>query len=252
MDCSWSKGIGWTDSLPRRWWGRGTFFIKVPNNVVDFNTSKNNITTGNLILAAGGGGGGARGSSEGDGENASGGTSLLNNGAGGSGGAYGTGGGGGFISNGGGNGHSQPATRFTGGYGFKTSALTGGQGHNYDGTPTGQLSTSLLAHGGFGGGGGNSVHAGAGGGGAHGGDGANPYNSDPNGHAGTSYISGGWTGSNYAYSNGYQTGHGKVIITAVGEQTTFYGGTYDGTSGSGNTDPHVDPQGWFGAKAFNH
>lgn len=125
----------------------------------------------------------------------------------------------------------------TGGYAFKTSASQGG-----DGPATGQTGGyGSGMHGGFGGGGGARYHAGGGGGGAKGGDGPTPsWDADP-AKAGTSYSA----NTIDACSNGYQTGHGKVIISSVTSQIGIAGGT-----GSINGD--IDPLGWFGAKAFNH
>lgn len=214
--------------------GGGSFVVKVPNNTVDFNTSRNNITSTNLLIVAGGGGGSSRGSTNNPGQGASGCSSVYGNGAGGVAGAsYQSGGGGGFISNGAGS--SNPVV--TGGYSFKGSASQGGDGPAAG--QTGGYGSGM--DGGFGGGGGARYHAGGGGGGAKGGDGPTPsWSADP-AKAGTSYS----VNTIDACSSGYQTGHGKVIITAVGEQTTFVGGT-------GSISGGIDPGGWFAAKAFNH
>ena len=124
----------------------------------------------------------------------------------------------------------------TGGYGFKTSALQGGTGDPTHYAPG--------IDGGFGGGGGSSAHAGGGGGGATGGNGLSPWGSNPNGKAGTSYISGA-TASVTGVSTLTHPAHGQIIITAVGGA----GGVAN--PGGNLGDLSIDPNGWATGQTYN-
>ena len=202
--------------------GGGSFFVKVPNNdnVAIFNTSKANITMSNLLIAAGGGGGSSYGGSSTGvqkvGEDASG-SPVDSDGAGGVQGAgFSSGGGGGFLLDGGGRNPTHFAGErlrvTTGGYGFKTGGLIGGEGSDTHYQPG--------IHGGFGGGGGSSAHAGGGGGGATGGSGPpGSWSADPNGRAGTSYIDGNSgtpeTGFSPSASTLSHPANGQIIITLI-------------------------------------
>jgi hypothetical protein len=193
--------------------GGGSFFVKVPDNdnVAVFNTSKANLTMDNLLIAAGGGGGSSYGGRQ-LGEDASG-SPVASDGEGGAAGAgYSTGGGGGFLLDGSGrNPTSWAAGRrrvTTGGSGFKTGGLIGGEGSDTHYPPG--------IHGGFGGGGGSSAHAGGGGGGATGGSGPpGSWNADPNGRAGTSYIDGNSGTPETGVSTLSHPANGQIIITLI-------------------------------------
>ena len=215
--------------------GGGSFLVKTPlANEVDFNSSKSYIQMASLKIAAGGGGGSSRSSTGAPGQDASG-TPVSSSGAGGAASAsYNSGGGGGFISNGSGTGMNNAVT--TGGYGFKTSALQGGAGD------PGHYAPGI--DGGFGGGGGSSAHAGGGGGGATGGNGPSPWQSNPNGKAGTSYISGA-TASVTGVSTLTHPAHGQIIITAVGGA----GGVAN--PGGNLGDLSIDPNGWATGQTYN-
>ena len=190
--------------------GGGTYFVKVPQNNVDFNSVKNIITSSDLLIVAGGGGGASRTATGGHGQSANGcgadSTNYLTNGDGGVGGAsYNSGGGGGFL------GDAGPGAHIGGqrGRGFKTVGSLGGVGP-VAGVGHGGWGAGM--HGGFGGGGASAYHSGGGGGGAKGGDGPTPsWASNPNGKAGTSYNVG--TSTDCADQSRY--GHGQLIITAV-------------------------------------
>jgi hypothetical protein len=157
-----------------------------------------------LIIGGGGGGGlnvnntaGIHGVSASSGGNSNYGGSGGVNGNGGTGGSsYGGAGGAGWLSNG-----LDTSSNHQSG-GFSSPSFLGGENFYYSGTNYG-------LHGGFGGGG-ASQHAGGGGGGYSGGAGGN--NSSGNGGGGGSFNS----GTNQDNQAGVNEGHGKVIITYIG------------------------------------
>lgn len=164
-------------------------------------TKGTSYSSSTALIVAAGGGGTSLNDSGGSGNSTTGGTSGGSSPSG----SYPGGGGGGFIGNGG------------SGYGSGGSAF---RNLGYGGAGHGNASSGW---GGFGGGGGNGWYGGGGGGGYQGGNGGSTDGIA--GKGGYSYNS----GTNQLNSSGYNSGHGKVVISSLFNPVTIIGG--GGSSG---------------------
>ena len=176
--------------------GGGTFIVK--------GTSYSGRSISDVLIVAGGGGGAGRTS----GDPGSGGLANPDNTstAAGSPGTYSSGGGGSLLTNSTGTGYYGASVSPTYGYAF----INGGTGGGAGGYSTGNPLTSGDKQGGFGCGGGSSVHTGGGGGGYSGGNGG-ILDANPNAGGGGSHNN----GTSQINSAAYWTSNGKIIITKV-------------------------------------
>uniref|UniRef100_A0A6C0F6V5 Peptidase S74 domain-containing protein n=1 Tax=viral metagenome TaxID=1070528 RepID=A0A6C0F6V5_9ZZZZ len=188
--------------------GGGTFIVKGTSNSDDGNDSAN------VLMVAAGGGGAERYYTSGVetyGEDTNNTNTTSTNTGGGYQGTYGSGGGGGLKVNGSGNGYSNSYPNNVGGRAFVNGGTGGHRG--------GYSNPDIDQHGGFGGGGGSSTHVGGGGGGMKGGNGGilipQLQSGPPSGRAGLSHFKSTWNGisTNTTITGGYNSTHGKVIIT---------------------------------------